>query len=152
MMTKLATPAIALFSFLLLFGSGCSEEDVGVPCCLKGRDPAGACIPPEKTATVTINAQALDCRSRLCIRYGAHEKENAKSLCTSPCESADDCPESGPTCSEGFACVYGQTVEGGLQCCKLCVCKSDVLIDENGQVIDSQAKTCANKTSMCPNI
>ena len=138
----LATLVVVVFASLTL---ACSEEDVGVPCDrdMTAVDPATASS--DVGGNVRINAQALSCRSRLCILYSSQSQP----LCTAPCDSASDCPDSTPTCPGGFACVVGQAVEGGgLGCCKLCVCK-EFLPDPSK---DPQAKACEGKNRTCPNI
>jgi len=139
MRLKVAAIAIVFATGLAAGLVGCEDEDVGVPC--PSDIPAGA-----TTDNVLINAQALSCRSRLCIRYGGHNA-GAKAVCTEPCDSADDCPDSTPgTCAEGYSCVVGHT-EGELQCCKMCVCNSDLPTAE-----DPLVRSCEGKTRKCPSI
>lgn len=135
----LVIAGLAAIATFVVAGVGCQEDDVGIPCNI------GASGGDE--LEVRVNPEATDCRSRLCLKYATVNK-NVTPVCTEPCDSADDCPDDSPTCSEGYACVIGQTVEGGLQCCKLCVCKRDVRLD--GQ--DPQATSCQGIASKCPNI
>jgi len=141
MKTKLTTASMlaALFAFAVVMSPACEDDDVGIPCQISGEDSTD-------TLGVRVRGDALDCRSRICIRYRRFD-QTAEALCTEPCGSADDCPDSTETCPEGFSCVIGQT-SGGLQCCRFCVCRK-YLADPN---VDPAQDLCANKESKCPNL
>ncbi|MCB9555079.1 MAG: hypothetical protein H6707_03170 [Deltaproteobacteria bacterium] len=135
----LAAPAFALavcVAFASTWFSGCEDDDVGLPC------NVGDTTAPKG---IDIDSASNDCRSRICIRY---DSPSARRLCTKPCETSDDCPDSTPACPGGFTCVIGETVPGGLQCCKLCVCRTHVPAGDT----DPQAASCQGKPVTCPNI
>lgn len=122
---------------LAVFGSalsGCNGDDVGVRCS----------VPDDGTSTsssaFTI-AQTNECEKRLCVaRSGT---ATAVPRCTKVCSSDGDCPGSGPNCNEGFICRVAAVKAGQLtqlDCCKLCLCKDDLSVEE--RQTDLNAQTC----------
>ena len=138
----LVIAALAASATLVVAAIGCEPDDVGIPCDI------GATDDTDQNQNVQINTQATDCRSRLCMKYAIF-KTTVSPVCTKPCDSDSDCPDDSPTCKEGYKCLIGQTVEGGLQCCKLCVCRSDINLQNN---VDPQQTNCTGKAAKCPNI
>jgi hypothetical protein len=136
------TVSVALLVLLLAAATGaCGDDDVGVECKIAARaDDAGT------DDNTFINPQALDCRSRLCLFYGAGGA--TKAYCTKICESPDDCPKDTASCPEGYACMIGQTVGTALKCCKVCVCRKFVPVENP----DPNASTCAGITTNCPKL
>ncbi len=122
----------SLFILFIAVLTGCEPEDVGIPCDV---GKINTDIP------IQLSEQALQCRSRLCIRIKA---TSARSLCTKICQDDDDCPQAGDisTCNEGFACRYGTSV-GGLGCCKMCVCKK--FLSTGASTIESSCKEKISK-------
>jgi hypothetical protein len=125
--------------FAALASSGCEDKHIGRVCDLNVTDDGGA--PTGTATTATINSEALECPSRICILPG-NEKNNMDTgaLCTADCSSDDDCSdgETGPKgntsdhhCESGFACMTA-TVVGDLCCRRFCVCKDFVTEPQGG--------------------
>jgi len=110
-----------------MFASGCHDDHLGRFCDLNvGNADAGAA-----GTSATINPEALECPSRVCLLPGMERSTDTQSLCTKDCESDDDCSdaETGPKgnatdhhCETGFACVIPTTV-GDFCCRRMCACK-----------------------------
>jgi hypothetical protein len=146
MKKALVAPLVAPVLFVLvctvaLFA--CPEDDVGVPCKMNiiSSDDGGI-----SSQGATVNAQGLDCRSRLCLYVGGVRE--AIPQCTRICDNDDDCPDPTDTCKEGFTCQSLIKV-GALKCCKMCVCKRFVNIGDGGA---SGSASCANITPNCPKL
>jgi hypothetical protein len=134
----LAPGALSLFLLLTLASSGCENKHIGRLCDLNVTDDGGS---PSGTATsATINSEALECPSRVCLKPGNQtDNTDTTSLCTADCSSDDDCSdgETGPKgntsdhhCEKGFSCII-PTTAGDLCCRKFCVCK-DFLVPVMG--------------------
>jgi hypothetical protein len=116
--------AAAAFSVLAF---GCDDKHIGRLCDLNAGDAdAGA-----SGTTATINPEALECPSRICLLPGMEKTTDTTSLCTADCTSDDDCSnaEGGPRnsstdhhCETGFACIVPTTV-GDFCCRRFCACK-----------------------------
>ncbi|MFH1132816.1 MAG: hypothetical protein V1754_15895 [Pseudomonadota bacterium] len=131
---------IPVFAALLLVMGACEEEDVGIECQMAGIGDG------KKTL---IDAQALDCRSRLCLYWG-NSQDKEKAFCTQTCKTESDCPDETVGCPEGYgyACRYGMNVGDALRCCKVCVCKRDVSDEE-----DPYRGVCEiNPNNKCPTL
>lgn len=140
-----------LVGFLaLLFG--CSGDPVGRICDLGTALPA----PSE----VVVASPSLDCVSRTCLRVpqskelppGSAYPEGAAGLCTSQCETEEDCdrvPES--PCVTGFTCGIAVTV-GPFCCQKFCICKDYVVIPEDGQLDTPAACDPNDDNNACCNL
>lgn len=137
-MRRVLPTAAAIAALLLLMAplAGCLQDDVGVRCDVGEYDPTD----PD----TILNLQALDCESRVCIKY----LEGSKGpRCTIPCQEDGDCPSDGVAGCTGFRCRIGASV-GGTSCCKFCVCDDDVPSKD----VDPEAKNCRNQSAKCPNI
>ena len=122
----LALTAVAAF--------GCENKHIGRTCDLAVPD-AGA---PSSGSEATVNPDALECPSRICLLPGADKTTNTTALCTADCSSDDDCGDSEGTtdpnnnhCKSGFVCMVPTTV-GNFCCKKLCVCKDFVEVPMGG--------------------
>jgi hypothetical protein len=121
-------------SFVGLVSSGCEDKHIGRRCDLTisgaGGEMAGA-------VSATINSQAVECPSRLCLQPAQEQPTTVGPLCTAECGSDDDCsdgqmgaPGSG-LCEHGFKCAIPTTV-GDFCCKKMCVCKDFLVIPQGG--------------------
>lgn len=140
----------ALFLLVVLTAAmlaGCDDDDVGIQCETPvGGAPQGG----SETGGFTIE-QSLQCRSRLCITD--QQSVNPTPRCTQVCESDGDCPSEGPNCAEGFLCRVGTSLNIlGLRCCKLCICKDDLSVQEREE--DATAQRCEdlNIEASCPEL
>ena len=122
-MKNLVAPLFALLLVASLVGLlACEDEDVGLPCQITNAVDAG---------TAHISLQAIDCRSRLCLRFG----EENKPMCTKTCDSDGDCPDGdGKWCKTGFRCIVA-TETTKLSCCKMCVCKDGISPDYSEPIV-----------------
>src|SRR5262249_60133815 len=105
----------ALGAFLLALGSaGCENKHIGRTCDLN----ADAGTTSGTGTTATINPEALECPSRICVLPPmAGGPTDTVALCTAECSSDDDCSdgETGPKnppasqsdhhCETGFTCT-----------------------------------------------
>src|SRR5215212_3234591 len=128
----------------LILSVSCTGEPVGRICDLGTATPAAS--------EVVVASPSLDCVTRTCLRVpltrelppGSVFPGGNNGLCTSECESADDCervPES--PCVGGFACGVAVTV-GPFCCRKFCVCKDYVVVPETGIIATPKACDPAN--------
>jgi hypothetical protein len=110
--------------------------------------------------TATINPEALECPSRICLLPGAEKTTDTTSLCTADCQSDDDCSdaETGPRnsstdhhCETGFACIVPTTV-GDFCCRRFCACKDFLNINPmTGYQIPKVCQSGSGNTS-CKNV
>lgn len=112
----------------------CENKHIGRRCDLAVPD-SGA---PATGSEATINPEALECPSRICLSPGAEKTTNTGALCTAECSSDDDCSDNegttnpeDPHCKSGFVCMVPTTV-GNFCCKKLCVCKDFVEVPMGG--------------------
>jgi hypothetical protein len=129
---------VALLALLLLAVAGCQSSDVGIPC--KMQTSSG-----DTTQGAQINAQGLDCETRLCLYVGGVKE--AIPQCTKICGEDGDCPGSSDLCADGFRCV-ALLQTGALKCCKMCVCKK--FLSTTADV--GSSTVCANYTANCPSL
>lgn len=144
-MKKALAPVLAALSVLtiVILIIACEDEDVGIPCKMEGAGDAGT------SGSSQINPQAMDCRSRLCLLYGGVSE--SKPMCTTICDSDDDCPgeDDVDTCPGGFKCI--PAIETGtLRCCKMCVCERFTTGTDAGAGISAQCNT--NPNPNCPDL
>lgn len=141
-MMKTLAPMIAALAVLatLVIVVACEEDDVGIPCEIGGTSTDGG------SGNSLINPQAMDCRSRLCLKFGSFQ---SGAMCTTICESDDDCPDKTVTCETGYTCLPAVET-GALRCCKMCVCKKFATGSDAGT---SLGATCAaNPNDKCPDL
>jgi hypothetical protein len=102
----------SLFAVLALAGCPPSPAAVGAACDLG--------VPTSGGDGVTISSPALECAGGICLQVGS-----LPALCSSQCESDDDCgnraPGSTASCRNGFKCTAA-TALGTYACRRLCVC------------------------------
>ena len=109
---------------------------------------------------VVVASPSLDCVTRTCLRVplgkelpaGSEYPAGNNGLCTSECETADDCervPES--PCTGGFACGVAVTV-GPFCCKKFCVCKDYIVIPDDGVLDVPKACLAENDANACCNL
>jgi hypothetical protein len=147
----------ALGALLVALGTaGCENKHIGRTCDLN----ADAGTTSGSGSTATINPEALECPSRICILPpSAGGATDTTSLCTADCSSDDDCSdaETGPKnppasttdhhCENGFVCTIATTV-GDFCCRKFCLCK-----DFTGPGPFTTPKICeAGNNSTCKNV
>lgn len=140
-MMKTLAPVVAALAVLttLIVVVACQDDDVGIPCKIVGSSTDAG------TGT-NINGQAMDCRSRLCLKYGTQPG----AMCTTTCDGDSDCPDDTETCPEGFMCLPAVET-GALRCCKMCVCKKYVVTGSDaGASISQECNTNPNKN--CPDL
>lgn len=141
--------AVTFVAALALATSGCEDKHIGRPCDLSAVD-AGV---SGTGNTATINSQAVECPSRICIYPAADKVAPVGPLCTADCSSDDDC-EDGETsddmttkrCKTGFVCMVPTTV-GPFCCRRMCVCKD--LIDTTGNTYQQTPESCKAGQSSC---
>jgi hypothetical protein len=132
--------------------TACGGEPVGRVCDLGTEAPAAG--------EVVVASPSLDCVTRTCLRVplgkdlppGSEFPAGNSGLCTSECETADDCervPES--PCSGGFACGVAVTV-GPFCCRKFCVCKDYIVIPDNGELDTPKACDPDDNNNTCQNL
>jgi hypothetical protein len=132
--------------------TGCEDKHIGRICSLATSDDGGV---SGTGANATLNAQAVECPSRICLYPAADKTTNTTSLCTADCSSDDDCAD-GETakdpanthCKTGFVCMRPTTV--GSFCCRpLCVCRDFVEVPPGGFKLPP---VCMPGASMCQNV
>ncbi len=130
----------------------CGGEPVGRVCDLGNQTPAAS--------EVVVASPSLDCVTRTCLRVplgkelpaGSEYPTGNNGLCTSECETADDCervPES--PCTGGFACGIAVTV-GPFCCRKFCICKDYIVVPDSGVLSTPKACDPDNATNLCSNL
>lgn len=127
---SLAGPLFPLLLGALALGalgltSGCNDNHIGRPCELGVQADGG-------TMSSTVNSQALECPSRICLLPGTTGGNPGSTgpLCSAFCSSDDDCspneggenPPDGKQCKHGFGCGWPTTV-GPLCCQRMCICR-----------------------------
>lgn len=149
MSRHLVVVAAVLLAALL---AGCGGEPVGRVCDLGEQMPAAG--------EVVVASPSLDCVTRTCLRVplgkelppGSEYPSGNNGLCTSECESEDDCervPES--PCTGGFACGVAVTV-GPFCCKKFCVCKDYIVIPQDGVIPTPKACDADDAANACCNL
>jgi hypothetical protein len=132
-----------------LASSGCEDKHIGRRCDLALADDGGAAAGQE---TATINSQAVECPSRICLQAAqANGPVNTGPLCTAECGGDDDCADgqtgAAPLCQGGFKCVIPTTV-GDFCCKRMCVCKDFLVASMPFQVppvcMSGMGSTCKN--------
>jgi hypothetical protein len=151
---RIAPLALALVTSAGML-SGCENKHIGRTCELTVNDDGGAA---GTGTTATINPEALECPSRICLSPGAEKGTDTAALCTADCSSDDDCSdgETGPKgdkgdhhCETGFVCMVPTTV-GDFCCKKLCVCKDFVNIPMGG--FKTPAVCMSGSNAGCKNV
>jgi hypothetical protein len=143
---------IRLLVVFAMVAAACGGEPVGRVCDLGDQMPAAG--------EVVVASPSLDCVTRTCLRVPLGKELPAGSefptgnlgLCTSECESADDCervPES--PCAGGFACGIAVTV-GPFCCKKFCVCRDYIVIPQDGVLPTPKACDAADANNACCNL
>jgi hypothetical protein len=143
---------IAVLGIVLLGLVACGGEPVGRVCDLGSQTPAAS--------EVVVASPSLDCVTRTCLRVplgrelpaGSEYPSGNNGLCTSECESADDCervPDS--PCTGGFACGVAVTV-GPFCCKKFCVCKDYIVVPSDGVLPTPKACDAADANNTCANL
>jgi len=135
-----------------LVATGCEDKHIGRVCDLDVQD-AGAST---TGTTATINGQAVECPTRICVKPAADKGTNTQALCTSTCSSDDDCADGETTssassgqCKTGFTCVVATTV-GNFCCERMCLCKD--FIDTTRTGFNKTPTVCMPGQSMCQNV
>ena len=147
-----ASAALVAVAFAVLVSSGCEDKHIGRTCDLDAPDGGTA----SGNTSATINAQAVECPSRICLLPAEDKTTNTTSLCTADCSSDGDCSDSegtsnaaDPHCKTGFACLVPTTV--GAFCCRhLCVCKD--FVDTSAADYHQEPKVCLPPSTSCPNV
>jgi hypothetical protein len=149
----LATALIAAFAFAGFLGvSGCEDKAIGRVCELSAEGNQNQAI---------VNAQALECPSRICLRpardINKAETVDTTSLCSAECSKDSDC-DGGETrasgkpldkrCKSGFVCGVA-AVTGSFCCKKLCMCKDFLNIPASGLETPAACDKSQNP-SACP--
>jgi hypothetical protein len=149
-----ALAAVTVLALAGLVSSGCEDKHIGRKCDLDVSDAGTA----TGNTSATINAQAVECPSRICLLPAEDKTTNTGSLCTADCSSDDDCSDSEGTsnpadvhCKTGFACLVPTTV-GDFCCRHLCVCKD--FVDTSAADYHTEPKVCiaGNGASSCQNV
>lgn len=129
---KRAPFLVTLATTLLL--TACGDDHVGRPCVL-------GVTPPMDPTLVTVNPQALECPSRVCVLPAKLQDPSVDTgpYCTKECGNDEDCTggEIGsgagdPRCNTGFVCrtILPKLSNNPLACKPICVCK-DFLPTDN---------------------
>jgi hypothetical protein len=147
-------PVALAAAILGLAVTGCEDKHIGRLCSLETADDGGV---SGTGANATINAQAVECPSRICLLPAAEKTTTTAALCTADCQSDDDCADgetanasdkSNPHCKTGFVCMRPTTV--GSFCCRpLCVCRDFVEVPVGGYKLPP---VCMPGTSTCQNV
>jgi hypothetical protein len=147
-----AAPLAFAIAILGLAASGCEDKHIGRVCDLDTAD-AGA---PTTGSSATLNGQAVECPSRICLLPAANMTTNTGPLCTAGCSSDDDCSDGETStdhtsrqCKTGFACLIATTV-GNFCCERMCICKD--FIDTTVPGFNKTPTVCMAGQSMCKNV
>jgi hypothetical protein len=153
-LANLATLAPFAFAVALLglVASGCEDKHIGRVCDLDTQD-AGA---PTTGTSSTIQGQAVECPSRICLLPAMEKTTTTGPLCTATCSSDDDCSDGETTsdqtsrqCKSGFVCMVATTV-GNFCCERMCVCKD--FVDTTRADFKATPTVCMSGQSMCKNV
>jgi hypothetical protein len=137
---------------LALASSGCEDKHIGRACDLQTDDP----MITGTTMSSTVNSQAVECPTRICLLPAGDKTSTTGPLCTAGCSSDDDCD--GETtkdaldtkhCHTGFTCMIATTV-GNFCCERLCVCKD--FIDTTIPGYNAKPPVCNAGTTTCKNV
>lgn len=121
---SLLLPLLFAVAMPLLPVAGCADKHIGRPC--------STGLPDENPNTASVNAQALECPSRICL-LPARTSPTATGgpMCTDYCSGDDDCsdgekfhPQNNPKgCRTSFKCrtPIGR-LENPIACKRVCVC------------------------------
>jgi hypothetical protein len=146
-----AAPFAFAIALLGLVSSGCEDKHIGRVCDL---DAIDAGMPTTGTSS-TIQGQAVECPTRICLLPEKQQMTNTGPLCTATCSSDDDCSDGETTsnqnsvqCKKGFACVVATTV-GAFCCEKLCVCKDFIDLTTD---FHATPTVCLPNQGMCRNV
>jgi hypothetical protein len=147
-----AAPVVVVIALVGLVSSGCEDKHIGRVCSLDTRD-AGA---SSTGTTATLNGQAVECPTRICLLPVADMTTNTSSLCTATCSSDDDCSDgetssdkTSQQCKTGFTCIIPTTV-GDFCCERMCVCKD--FVDTTRTGFNKTPVVCMSGMSMCKNV
>lgn len=146
---------LALGAWLLVLGAaGCENKHVGRTCDLA--TDGGATV----GMTATINSEALECPSRICLYPVATApiagSSDTAPFCTADCSSDDDCSdaETGPKgsgtdhhCENGFTCAVATKV-GPFCCRRFCICRDFVGLGPQA----TPAECMAGSGTTCQNV
>jgi hypothetical protein len=117
-----------------LVTTGCEDKHIGRKCDLAVTGTGGMM---GGSTAATINSQAVECPSRICLQAAQEQPTNVGALCSAECGSDDDCADgqTGDTasglCTTGFKCVVPTTV-GDFCCKKMCVCRDFLIATPGG--------------------
>jgi hypothetical protein len=99
---------------------------------------------------ITVNPQALECPSRVCILPAQEKTTDTHAFCTDECSSDDDCSDgergTGANdfrCNQGFVCrkIVPKLENNPLSCKSVCVCK-DFLMTPDPNNPDPPPPSC----------
>ena len=118
---------------MLLF-SACEDKHIGRLC-----DIGVEMIDDPKV--ITVNPQALECPSRICVLPAQEKNTTTAAFCTDACGNDDDCAdgERGPAnsqtdnrCELGFVCrtIIPKLASNPLSCRPVCVCRDFLMTDD----------------------
>ena len=151
------TRAISLFSMLTAVATlalaGCEDKAIGRVC--EAQADGGQ-------NEVVLNAQALECPSRVCLRpardLALSADVDTTALCTAECSKDSDCDgaetrNSNNTrdkrCKSGFVCGVARVTGTAFCCKKLCMCKDFLVIPASGLETPAVCDTSRNP-GVCP--
>jgi hypothetical protein len=158
---KLTTAGQFALAFVLVglvsVSSGCEDKHIGRVCALDTAPDAGTTA---TGSTATLNGQAIECPSRICLLPAASGGVNTMGtgpLCTATCSSDDDCSDGETTnsgtsaqCKTGFTCIVATTV-GDFCCQRMCACKD--FIDTSVKDYNKTPTVCQpHMGGMCKNV
>jgi hypothetical protein len=145
-------PLAFVFALTTLATTGCEDKHIGRKCELGVSDDGGVA----GGSSATINSEALECPSRICVLPENAANASTGPLCTADCSSDDDCSDGETTtdphdthhCKTSFVCTI-PTTSGDLCCRKMCICK-DFLIG-NGP-FNQTPLVCQSPAGGCKNV
>lgn len=120
----------------MVFLSACEDKHIGRPCDI------GVDLTMPDPKLVTVNPQALECPSRVCILPAQDKNTDTGAFCTDECSGDDDCSDGekrgSPAgagdrrCKTGFACrtILPRLENTSLSCKPVCVCKDFLATDD----------------------